>query len=395
MRVGCVLIHHFAVWLARRQNPELGGRPLIVGGFPPGANSVFDASPEAIACGVKPGMRTREACCLCPEAVVIEANEGRCRDAFDQVLSILDEFSPTVEVAGLGCAYLDVTGVGDEHELARTISSRIAKDMGLSACIGVTSGKFLSWLAAFSSAAEAPVIIPAGTEKEFVAPFSTGLLPCSDGTKERLGLFGIRVVGELAQFPRDALVAQFGDEGKRLCELAHGIDSSRLVPRREPEVLSGLIEFDPPAETSPEMLRACDELLSRLVAQARAEGKVCTQIKLRLRLSRGLPKEKDLPLKESTVSRESLVKRLRACFEGQSFPDPVHELELSLLLERDIGRRLALWPEPGAMKRELARAAGEMSKRLGYQPIKKAVMVEPAPLLPEGRFRLIDVDKEA
>jgi nucleotidyltransferase/DNA polymerase involved in DNA repair len=394
MRVGCVLIHNFAVQLARRDDPQLRDRPIVIRGFACDGKVVFDASPEAAACGVKAGKSCREAVSLCPEAIFIQADQARYGQVFEEVLSILDDFSPAVEAAELGCAYLDVTGVGNEEELAGGIGSRISRETTLSASVGISSGKFFSWLAAFSARAEAPVMIPAGKEKEFVAPFSITTLPCSERTKDRLKLLGIRMIGELTRFSHSALTAHFGKEGSIMYELARGIDQRPVVPRKKPGAICGTAELDPPATTYLEMLAACEQILENLLPWVRARGKVCREIRVRLRLPSGLTREKRLPLKEAASVSQSLLTRLETWLEGTTFPEPVTGLELSLLLERDTGRRLSLWSKQAGLKQELARAASYLKGRFGYQPMKRVVAVEPRPLLPERRFRLVDVDQE-
>jgi DNA polymerase-4 len=339
-------------------------------------------------------MSCREAASLCPEAIFIQSDEARYEQVFEEVLFILDDFSPAVEAAELGCAYLDVTGVGNEEELAHGIGSRMSRETGLSASVGISGGKFSSWLAAFSARAEAPVIIPAGKEKEFVAPFSVTMLPCLDKTKDRLKLLGIRIIGELARFSLDAMAAHFGKEGSTMYELAHGIDHSPIVPRKKPEAICGTAELDPPATTYLEMLAACEQILENLLPRVRARGKVCREIRVRLRLPSGLTREKRLPLKEATSVRQSLAIRLRAWLEGTTFPEPVTGLELSLLLEPDTGRRLSFWSKQAGLKQELARTLSHLKSKLGYQPMKKVIAVEPRSLLSERRFKLVDVDQE-
>lgn len=110
MRVGCVLIHNFAVQLARKDKLELRGLPLIISGHSLEAKVVFDASPEAIACGVKVGMPLHEVSSLCLNGIFVQADDVSYEEVFGRVLSILDSFRPMAETSGLGCAYLDLGG---------------------------------------------------------------------------------------------------------------------------------------------------------------------------------------------------------------------------------------------------------------------------------------------
>lgn len=390
--MACVLVHNFAIQVTVINDPRLRGQPLIIGGSPFQAKLVYDASSEAVACKVKPGMPLRQAYVLCPEARFLPSDEKRYEEAFEQVVTTLEGLSPIVEVEELGCAYLDANGVDSEYDLAYEIRDSIFSQTKLNACLAISSNKFLSRTAAFVAKPEAPLIVPEGKEKEFITPFSIDFLLCSHETKKHLHLLGIHIMAQLSHFPREALQAQFGSDGTIAYGLARGIDDTPLIPRKKPQLISCAAEFDPPLVTSHEMAQACRVILDRLLAQIKAKGKACHEIKLEVRFPSSSLYERKLPLKEATSSEAVIMVRLVPWLKGVSLSEPVSELELSLNLEPERGRKVALWPERGGMKWELIRLAGELRRRLGYQPLKKVVVTDPQPLLPEERFRLIDLD---
>ena len=224
MRIACILVHNLPVQVALRSNPNLQGRPLVIGGLPFETKPVYDASPEAMACGIKPGIPLRQAYALCAEATFLPLEEKRCEETFEKTVDVLENFSPAIDVEGLGCTYIDATGVSNEQELAGDIVASISAETGLSSSSGVGSGKFLSRVAALTSRPGIPIVVLQGEEKDFVTPFSIDLLPCSDEARERLYLFGIRFIGQLSRFSCEALVAQFGSDGASLYEFSRGID---------------------------------------------------------------------------------------------------------------------------------------------------------------------------
>ena len=390
MRIACVLIHNPAVQVALTDAPALRGQPLVIGGLAFEAKPVYDASPEAIVCGIRVGMPLHQAYAVCAEAKFLTSDERRYEGVFEQIGSILARFSPLVAIEGLGCAYLDVNGVQDEQNLAREILTNIFTDMGLSACLGISSGKFFSRAAAFTSRTEAPVIVAQGKEKEFIAAFSIDFLPCSAETREHLQMLGIRFIGQLSEFSKEALVAQFGSDGILICELAHGIDKTPLTARKKPEVVVDAIEIDPPAVTYVELLQSCQVMLERMLSSIKAQGKACREVLLRISFTTGAAQERRLPLKEATGSTAAILSRLRTWLESIVFPAPAIEVELSLFPVREQGKRLYLWPEQQKMGEGLSKAASEFKLRFGYQPLKKVHTVEPSPIIPERRFRLID-----
>ena len=391
MRIACILIPSLPVQVAIARDPNLRGQPLVIGGLPFEGKAVIDASAEAMACGIKPGMPLHEAHALCPRARFLPAEEKRWEETFGKVTTILGRFSPVVEVACLGCAYIDITGVQDEEKLGRDILTSISSDAGLVARLAVSGGKFFSHLAAFTTEPDVPVIISTGKEKEFIAPFSVQFLPCPDGVKAQLGLLGIRFIGDLARYSSEALVAQFGSDGAVIHDLAHGIDRSPLVPRVIPEAVTESVALDFPAASFIEILRTCEVVLDRLLNAMNVQGKLCREVRIRLSFISGASEERRLPLKQPTNSRDAILSRLRTWLEGARFPAPAMQVKLSLCLTRDQGRRLSLWSNQMQVSQELSRVAKELRLRFGYQPIKKVQVIRPEPILPERRFRLTEV----
>jgi len=398
MRVACVLIHNFAVQVAVTHDRQLRRRPLIIGGSPFEAKPVYDASPEAAACGVEPGMPLRRAYALCPEARFLPSDEKGYRELFEQVIAILDGFSPVVEVEGMGCAYLDIAGVDSEHDLAHEIRGSIFLPTRLNACLGISSNKFLSRTAAFVTNAQAPLIAPQGEEREFIAPFSITLLPCSAETKRRLHLLGIRTIGQLSRFSREALQVQFGRDGAIAYGLARGIDDIPLIPRKKPDLINDAAEFDPPLVASHQLAQASEVMLDRLLALTK--GKVCHQIKLQLGFPSGSFREGKLPLKEATPCKSVIMSRMMAWLGELSLPEPVSRMDLSLELGREQELVDSSPPKPinhqlstirwGGGREEVSRVANLLQARFGYQPLKRVVITDPDALLPERRFKFAD-----
>ncbi len=392
MRIACVHIHNMAVQLAVLNSPGIRG-PLIIGGQPFEAEPVCAASPEAIACGVKPGMPLREAYALCPEARFVPTEEGKLKQALDDVVSVLDNFSPVVEAREDGSAFLNVTGVPDETRLSAEMLATISKMTGLKACLGISDGKFYARCAALSSRPETPAIIESGRESDFIAPFAIDMLPCSTKTKERLRVLGIRFIGQLRRFPQDALLTQFGSEGYTLHNLAHGVDPSPLVPVKKADILTGTEEFCPPAETRDEILQSCRVILERLSPEMKAIGKLCREVRIKVVFPSNDSRESRLFLKEALASQFDLLARVRNWLESTAFPAPVLSIGLSLSLVRETGRMMPLLPRQGKAAREWNRMAADLKARFGYQPIKRVVTLDPEELLPERRSKLIEISE--
>jgi nucleotidyltransferase/DNA polymerase involved in DNA repair len=391
MRIACVMVPNFAVQLTLAADPSLQGQPLVIGGLPFELRPVCDASAEATACGVKVGMPLREAYAICPGAKFVPAEEWRYRQVFEVIADILERYSLAVDIEKPGCACIDIGAVRDEAGLCREIVRRIHAETGLRACLGVSSGRFFARTAAFTAPPEAPVIVSPGREIEFVAPFSVDFLPCSEESKGRLRLLGIRFIGELALFSKEALVAQFGSDGVVMHDLACGIDRCVLVPRQKPELLAESIRLDSPAVSAAEILHSCEAILRRLLPKVCGRGRLCRELTVRLDFASGTSQGRKLPLKEPAASTGPVLSRLRAWLETVRFPSGVTGVVLTLSLTGERGKTLPLWPDRKGADEGVLGAAERLKLRLGYQPIKRLKEISPRPILPEKRFTLTDV----
>src|SRR5437763_14955704 len=90
---------------------------------------------------------------------------------------------------------------------------------------------------------ESVYIVPVGEGAAFLAWLSIEDLPVSVEMRRRLRLFGLRTLGELARLPQSAVAAQFGAEGTRAWELAHGVDRTPIVPYLPPRMVAERLAF--------------------------------------------------------------------------------------------------------------------------------------------------------
>src|SRR5256712_8908560 len=141
----------FYASVEQRDNPDLRGRPVAVGGDPDKRGVVAAASYEARAFGVRSAIPMARAVRLCPELVVVRPDFARYRAVSQQVMAILRSCTPLVEPLSLDEAYLDVTdnvlGEPLASNVAKRIKERIREELGLTASAGVAPNKFLAKIA--------------------------------------------------------------------------------------------------------------------------------------------------------------------------------------------------------------------------------------------------------
>ncbi len=398
MRFICICFDHFAAAVELKESPELVGCPVVIGGYPHERKRAFDCSAEAARLGVAPGMPLRQAYHLCPDAIFLPLDEERYTSSFDEVLDILEKFSPGVEAAGLGKAFLDGSGMlglySSEESLALQISSEVGSRTYLEPKVGIAGSKFVAEIAAAQASPQRPCIVEAGREKEFLEPLPSSLLPVSEEVKTRLDMLGLRTLGQIASLPVEALATQFGEEGVLAHQLANGVDSRPLLPRSKPAVLEAEISCDSPLDSLDGILSAVERLLDRLIPGLRSRNQACAQIRLCLSLDGAGLWNESFNLKGPTDSKQAIVTFLKHRLEAECFPAGITDVRLELA---QLGAECAKQPSLLQMEKlkqeeQLKRSARQLKARLGKNPLKKVIPLAPASRIPERRSALTDLN---
>ncbi len=214
-------------------DPRLQGKPILVCGAQ-SRTVVLSPSYEARAYGVKTGMTVPEAQRLCPSILCVPADNTKYTDTCCRIVSILQDYTPLVEVTSVDEAFLDMTGSldlwGEAEAIAQSIKKRIHSQFGLSCSIGVAPNKLLAKLGSRIRKPNGLVII----HSEDI-PILLEDLPVKElcgigpGTETVLATLGIRTCGELGRAPVETLRIRFGIMGERLRQMGLGIDDSPVL----------------------------------------------------------------------------------------------------------------------------------------------------------------------
>jgi DNA polymerase-4 len=233
----------FYASVEERDNPELIGKPVIVGGTAEGRGVVMAANYVARQYGVHSAMPAATAVRLCPQAIFLPARMDHYAQVSRQIQEILHRFTPLVEPLSLDEAFLDVTGCeglfGQAPEIGRRIKTEIRDQVQLVASVGVAPNKFLAKIASDLRKPDGFVVVEPNHVQAFLDPLPVGRLwgvgKVSGKTFQKLG---ITTIAQLRQLPVEILESHFGKPGRHLWKLAHGIDDRRVVPDREAKSIS-------------------------------------------------------------------------------------------------------------------------------------------------------------
>jgi len=238
----------FFVSVEQVLNPELKGKPVIVGGDPERRGVVASASYEARPFGIHAGMPSSKARRLCPQAIFIRSHFSLYKDASAKFMRILGDFSPHIEPLGFEEAYLDVTGCeepyGSPRKLALAIKERINKELKITGSVGIATCKVVAKIASALCKPDGLLEIAPGDEQAFLNPLPIAKLPgVGKKTEQALKDMGITTIGELASLPLDTVKRQFGATGAMIHSYARGVDDREVEAPGEAKSISQQLTF--------------------------------------------------------------------------------------------------------------------------------------------------------
>jgi DNA polymerase IV len=204
-------------------DPSLKGKPVIVGGRN-GRGVVTSASYAARKFGVHSAMPGFQAKKLCPQGIFLPNRRGTYVEFSRKVFAILEHYSPEVDKLSIDEALVDLTGTerlfGPPLKTAGDIIRRIERELDLPSSGGVSTSRVAAKIAATLAKPHGLICVPAGAEKDFLAPLNVEMIPgVGPKTHQTLLRRGIKTIGDLLQIPEEA--ARYLDLGKTATRHRH------------------------------------------------------------------------------------------------------------------------------------------------------------------------------
>jgi DNA polymerase-4 len=278
----------FYASVEQRDQPELRGMPVVVGGDVRGV--VAAASYEARKFGIRSAMPMREAERRCPDLVRLPLRMSWYKVVSDEVFSIFREITPLVEGLSLDEAFLDVTDslslFGSAESIAAIVKKRIRQQTGLTASVGVAPNKLVAKIASDLDKPDGLVVVTAANLQAILDPLPVQVIPgIGPATRGQLNEAGIRVIAELRAAPDRVLEPIFGRYTRRTRERASGIDQRPVVPSRPEKSISAEETFASDLIERPDMYRQLMRLCERTSARLRARSLTAGTVQLKVRQS--------------------------------------------------------------------------------------------------------------
>ncbi|AIF54274.1 DNA polymerase IV [Pelosinus sp. UFO1] len=259
----------FFAAVEQRDNEELKGKPVIVGGMG-NRGVVATASYEARRFGVHSAMSMVEARRRCREGVFLPCDHEKYSRVSVHLNRIFSEFSPLVEPLSLDEAFLDVSGMDQLYDspkaIAQCIKERIKSELGLTASAGVAPNKFLAKLASDLQKPDGLVVVAPGEEKAMLHDLPiTRMWGVGEATAQILKNLGIYTIGQLGKTDVVQLAKHCGQMAYTIHNLANGQDDRPVIPELEPKTIGNELTF-------PVDLRQIGQIETELLALAEKVG---------------------------------------------------------------------------------------------------------------------------
>lgn len=213
--------------------PELRGKPVIVGIGSSRRGVVTACSYEAKAFGVKAGMPGYQALELCPDAITVRGSMDRYVDFSKRTREVFAHFTPIVEPASIDEAFLEVTACmklfGDPVSLAAALKDEMKDRVGLTCSVGVSYNKHFAKVASALEKPDGLTTIWRHEIRDKMFPLKVSkLYGVGPVTTKTLNEIGIHTVGQLAEAPLALLKKHIGSAGEHFKRVANGEDVSTV-----------------------------------------------------------------------------------------------------------------------------------------------------------------------
>lgn len=322
----------FFASVEQRDNPELRGKPVAVGGSG-GRGVVAAASYEARKFGVRSAMPSVTAKRLCPDLIFVRHRFDAYREASRQIRKIFEHHTPHVEPLSLDEAYLDVTedrlGIGSATRIAELIRQEIRAKTRLTASAGVSYNKFLAKIASDQNKPNGICVIRPGEGADFVATLPIrrfhGVGPKAE---EKMKRFGIETGADLATKDIEFLRANFGSFADYLYRAARGIDLRKVSAHRVRKSVGGERTFSEDISSGLALRDTLENIIDIVWERIEKAG------------------AKDRPVRGRTVTLKVKFTDFQNMTRAKSSPDWIEGKEQFARLSRDLLEEALPLPMP-------------------------------------------------
>ncbi len=350
----------FYASIEQRDNPDLRGCPVIVGGAG-GRGVVAAASYEVREFGVRSAMPSAEARKRCPDAIFVKPRMSHYQAVSRQIFRIFHKYTPLVEGLSLDEAFLDVTdsqkAQGDAESIGRRIKQEIKEATGLTASVGIAPNKLVAKIASDLDKPDGFVVVDETQISATLDPLPVRRLSgIGKRADERLEKLGIRTLGQLRAASAGQLSGAFGRYAESMRRRASGVDDREVVADSPDKSISHEVTFDTDIGDRDELVAHLSRMADAVAARLRKRSLVAGVVIIKLRTANFSTFTRQQPVRPAADHSATIYKLALHLLDRWLAQNPGKRLRLLGVGVNDLGEaeQLGLF--------ETAEAGGQMDE---------------------------------
>jgi DNA polymerase IV len=363
-------------------NPDLKGKPIIVGGTVEQRGVVAAASYEVRKYGVHSAMPTAQALRLCPNLIIRPVRMSRYSEISNQIHTIFSDYTPDIEPISLDEAFLDVTGsiqlFGSVEKIGKEIKTRIKQELGLTASVGITPNKFLAKLASDLDKPDGLVIITEDNKQKILDPLPVSKIwGIGKVTNKALEKIGIETIEQLRHTTLNSLSMILGNQAETILKLANGIDSRDVETAHEAKSISAEETFSKDIQDKDTLLGVLLHQVENVSLRLRSEKFEARTITLKIRYADFRTLTRSSTFEEPTNTTNRLWQEAQAVFNKwyKSSAEPLRLLGFgtSNLVQQGTGQK-SLFSDPEEEKQKtIDEVCDKIRGKFGEDILKRGI----------------------
>lgn len=367
-------------------NPSLRGKPMAVSGDPYACHGIVLAKNyEAKKYGIVTGEPLWMARQKCPDIIFTPPRYDRYIQFSQAANQIYNEITDRVETFGLDECWLDVSGstnlFGDGKEIADTIRTRIKRELGITASVGVSYNKIFAKLGSDMKKPDATTVIGQDFKEKIWNLSADMLLYVGKATYAKLLKYGIHTIGDLACSDPFFLERLLGKNGIMLWAFANGLDQSPVSHSYSHRIIKtiGNSTTTPRDLTTDTDIKIILYILSESVAERmRLEHFYCKSVQISIRDNTLISFERQGRLSIPTCTSQAIFEKAFELYQNNRPAAPVRSLGVRACKLSYMEYRQLSFLEDSAMDQrheDLERSIDKLRQRYGHYSIQRGIML--------------------
>lgn len=373
----------FFAAVEQRDNPELRGKPVIIGGKSM-RGVVSTCSYEARKFGVRSAMPIAQAIRLCSHGIFMGGNHEKYQQVSKRIMDILQRFTPLVEPVSIDEAFLDVTGsvnlFGSPENIGWEIKKIINKEVCLTASVGIAPNKYLAKLASDWKKPDGFMVIKQEEAFSVISPLPISKIwGIGDKTAEKLRALGVATIKDIANCSDDWLLLHLGKNGPILRRLALGLDDRPVKPHEEAKSIGHEITFSKDINDREYLTRKLLALVEAVGSRLRKSHKKGKTVSIKLKRDNFSTISRSFTLSEGVDDDGIIYKTILKLFEEAFDAKQLYRLlgvSVSNFLDDNENQQLSLFSEENTKKDSLNNAIDDLRSKFGKEIITRARLID-------------------